>query len=249
MKLSLREGVVTAGLKEGVIRNPHESKIYSRFSHFYDRIFTHLFSERITNVIQSLNIRPGSKVLEVGVGTGLSMAAYPLHCEVTGIDLAPDMLGRAREKAIDNGWCHIELMEMDALNLEFPDNSFDYVTSFHVISVVPDPIRMMNEIHRVCKPEGKVVIINHFRTTKPVIGPIVGALDPLTRRLGWSASLRLKQAFDGVPIRIEKRFKTSPLSLFTVVVAENQKQTNNGHNNGHPIAETVSAMSSSVSHE
>ncbi len=217
------------GQKEGVLKNPHESKIYSRFSHFYDRIFTRLFTERITNAVQALNIQPGAKVLEVGVGTGLSLAAYPAHCEVTGIDLAPDMLERAREKTFDNGWRHIRLREMDALNLDFPDNSFDYVTSFHVISVVPDPVRMMNEIHRVCKPEGKVVIINHFRTTKPVIGPLVGALDPLTRRLGWSASLRLTQAFGEVPIRIEKRFKTSPLSLFTVVVAENEKQARDRH--------------------
>ena len=220
---------MSSGQKAGVLKNPHESKMYSRFSHFYDRIFTRLFTERIVNAVQALNIRPGARVLEVGVGTGLSLAAYPAHCEVTGIDLAPDMLERAREKAFDNGWRHIQLREMDALNLDFPDNTFDYVTSFHVISVVPDPVRMMKEIHRVCKPEGKVVIINHFRTTKPVLGPIVGALDPLTRRLGWSASLRLKQAFDGVPIQIEKRFKTSPLSLFTVVVAKNEKQTRNGH--------------------
>ncbi len=225
----MREAVVTSGHREEVNTNSHESKLYSNFSHLYDRIFNGLFTERITNAVRDLNIKPGSKVLEVGVGTGLSLAAYPPHCEVTGVDLAPDMLERAREKAIDNGWRHFQLMEMDALNLDFPDNSFDYVTSFHVISVVPDPIRMMNEIHRVCKPEGKVMIINHFRTTKPFLGPIIGALDPLTRRLGWSASLRLKQAFDGVPIRIEKRFKTSPLSLFTVVVAENEKQTQNGH--------------------
>ncbi len=225
---------MSSGQKEGVLKNPHESKIYSRFSHFYDRIFTPLFTERITNAVQALNIRPGAKVLEVGVGTGLSLPAYPAHCEVTGIDLAPDMLERAREKALSKGWHHIKLRQMDALNLDFPDNAFDYVTSFHVISVVPDPVRMMNEIHRVCKPEGKVVIINHFRTTKPVLGPIVGALDPLTRRLGWSASLRLTQAFDGVPIRIEKRFKTSPLSLFTVVVAENDKQTHPNTTTAHP---------------
>lgn len=228
---------MTSGHREEVITNPHESKIYSSFSHLYDRIFNGLFTERIVNAVRDLNIKPGSKVLEVGVGTGLSLAAYPLHCEVTGVDLAPDMLERAREKAIGNGWRHIRLMEMDALNLDFPDNSFDYVTSFHVISVVPDPIRMMNEIHRVCKPEGKVMIINHFRTTQRLIGPIVGALDPLTRRLGWSVSLRMTQAFDGVPIRIEKRFKTSPLSLFTVVVAGNEKQAPNGHqvsSNGAP---------------
>jgi len=214
---------VSAGWKEGVLKSPHESKIYSEFSHLYDKIFSRFFCKRITSVITSLNIRPGAKVLEVGVGTGLSLAAYPTHCEVTGIDLAPEMLERAKQKTVENGWRHFRLLQMDALNLDFPDNAFDYVTSFHVISVVPDPVRMMQEIHRVCKPGGTVVIINHFRTTKPVLGPLIGALDPLTRRLGWSASLRLSEAFDGVPVRIEKRFKTSPFSLFTVVLAQNQK--------------------------
>ena len=212
-----------AGRKEEVLRRPHESKIYSEFSHLYDKIFSRFFCKRILSVLTSLNIRPGAKVLEVGVGTGLSLAAYPTHCEVTGIDLAPEMLERAKQKTVENGWRHFRLLQMDALNLDFPDNAFDYVTSFHVISVVPDPVRMMQEIHRVCKPGGTVVIINHFRTTKPVLGPLIGALDPLTRRLGWSASLRLSEAFDGVPVRIEKRFKTSPFSLFTVVLAQNQK--------------------------
>ncbi len=219
---------MSAGWKEGVLKSPHESKIYSEFSHLYDKIFSRFFCKRITSVITSLHIRPGAKVLEVGVGTGLSLAAYPTHCEVTGIDLAPEMLERAKQKAAENGWRHFRLLQMDALNLDFPDNAFDYVTSFHVISVVPDPVRMMQEIHRVCKPGGTVVIINHFRTTKPVLGPLIGALDPLTRRLGWSASLRLSEAFDGVPVRIEKRFKTSPFSLFTVVLAQNQKEVRNG---------------------
>ena len=85
-----------SGQREEVITNPHESKIYSSFSHLYDKIFNGLFTERIVNAVRDLNIKPGSKVLEVGVGTGLSLAAYPLHCEVTGVDLAPDMLERAR---------------------------------------------------------------------------------------------------------------------------------------------------------
>lgn len=214
--------------REGSLRSPHESKIYSEFSYLYEKIFSRFFCKRIATVIRSLAIPPGAKVLEVGVGTGLSMAAYPPHCEVTAIDLAPEMLEQAQQKIVENGWRHFRLIKMDALHLEFPNNSFDYVTSFHVISVVPDPVRMMQEIHRVCRPGGKVVIINHFRTTKPILGPLIGALDPLTRRLGWSASLRLSQAFDGVPVVIEKRFKTSPFSLFTVVLAHNQKEGQNG---------------------
>ena len=214
--------------KERELRYPHESKIYSEFSHLYEKIFSPFFEKRIHTVIKSLQISPGAKVLEVGIGTGMSMAAYPSHCEVTGVDLAADMLEKAQEKADENGWRHFHLIEMDALNLKFPDNAFDYVLSFHVISVVPDPVRMMHEIHRVCKPGGSIVIINHFRSTKPVIGPLVGALTPITRYLGWDASLRLSEAFAGVPVHIEKCFKTSPFSLFTVVVAQNQKSQTNG---------------------
>ena len=115
----------------------HESKIYYEFSHLYDRLFTRVFYPRIEQVIRSLQIEPGKQVLEVGVGTGLSFTAYPTHCQVTGVDLAPEMLEQAQEKIIRNGWRHLKVMEMDALNLKFPDNSFDYVMAFHVVSVVP----------------------------------------------------------------------------------------------------------------
>lgn len=215
--------------KEVVLRSPHESRIYSDFSHLYDKIFSRFFRERIESVIASLRIPREAKVLEVGIGTGLSLPAYPSHCEVTGVDLAPDMLELARQKAEENRWRHVHFMEMNAMDLQFPDNAFDVVTSFHVVSVVPDPVQMMREIYRVCKPNGRVVIINHFRTTKPVLGPVIGALDPVTRRLGWHASLRLADAFADVPLRIERQFKTSPTSLFTVVLARAMKETQNGN--------------------
>ena len=89
-------------------------------------------------MIRSLNIEPGARVIEVGVGTGLSFDAYPRHCQVTGIDLAPEMLEHAQEKIERNGWRHLKVMEMDALDLKFADSSFDYVMAFHVVSVVPD---------------------------------------------------------------------------------------------------------------
>ena len=92
--------------KERELRNSHESKIYSEFSHLYEKIFSPFFEKRIHTVIKNLQISPGAKVLEVGIGTGMSMAAYPSHCEVTGVDLAADMLEKAQEKAYENGWRH-----------------------------------------------------------------------------------------------------------------------------------------------
>src|SRR5262245_52043916 len=135
---------------------PHESKIYSEFAHFYDRIFTGVFFPRIAEVIRNLRIEEGARVLEVGIGTGLSVGAYPADCEIVGIDLAPDMLERAREKIEQRGLAHIQLLQMDAQALDFDDEQFDYVTSFHVVSVVPDPQRMMREMFRVCRPGGTI---------------------------------------------------------------------------------------------
>jgi phosphatidylethanolamine/phosphatidyl-N-methylethanolamine N-methyltransferase len=198
---------------------PHESKIYYEFSHLYDRIFTRFFFPRILSTIRSLNIPHGARILEVGVGTGLSLEAYPQRSEVTGIDLAPEMLEQARRKMTREGWRHIRLLQMNALDMQFPDGSFDYVTAFHVVSVVPDPVRLMREMYRVCKPGGTVVIINHFRSQRAWLAPLIDRLDPVTRKLGWRTTLRCADLFAGVPLEVRRRFKTAEASLFTVVIA------------------------------
>jgi phosphatidylethanolamine/phosphatidyl-N-methylethanolamine N-methyltransferase len=201
------------------IAHPHESKIYSEFARYYDKIFEGVFFPRILRVIHELNIEPGASVLEVGVGTGLALSAYPHDCHLVGIDLAPDMLERARRKVSREGWKNIDLAVGDAQNLEFADESFDYVTSFHVVSVVPEPKRMMREMVRVCRPGGTIVIINHFRSERPVIASVVDRLDPVTRKLGWRTTLRLSELLESVPLEMVRRYKTSPRSLFTVMIA------------------------------
>jgi phosphatidylethanolamine/phosphatidyl-N-methylethanolamine N-methyltransferase len=115
---------------------------------------------------------------------------------------------------------------MDALQLEFPDNSFDFVTAFHTVTVVPDPIKMLAEAKRVCRPGGKIVIVNHFTTDVPIIGALTEALDPITRRLGWRTNLRLKPFLISTDLKVEKIYKLSKLSLYTVIVGANHK---NGH--------------------
>jgi phosphatidylethanolamine/phosphatidyl-N-methylethanolamine N-methyltransferase len=201
---------------------PHESRLYYEFSNLYDLLFRRVFYPRIATVIRSLAIEPGARVLELGVGTGLSLDAYPAHCHVTGIDLAPDMLERAQDKVNRNGWRHVTLEQGDALNLKFPDDSFDYVMAFHVVSVVPDPVRMMAEARRVCRPGGVITIINHFRSPNPTIGRFMRTIDPITRWLGWT-TLKLSDVLDRRALHVERQWKTSPRSLFTIVVARNAK--------------------------
>jgi phosphatidylethanolamine/phosphatidyl-N-methylethanolamine N-methyltransferase len=200
----------------------HQSKIYYELSHLYDLIFKRVFYPRIAAVIGSLNIEPGAQVLEVGVGTGLSLTAYPTHCQVTGIDLAPDMLEQAQEKIDQNGWRHLKVMEMDAMNLKFADNTFDYVMAFHVVSVVPDAERAMREMLRVSKPGSTVVIINHFRSRSRFLAALDTFMEPITRRLGWH-TLTLDEVVGSVPLDVARTYKTARRSLFTIVVGKNRK--------------------------
>jgi phosphatidylethanolamine/phosphatidyl-N-methylethanolamine N-methyltransferase len=203
-----------------MVAAPHQSRIYHNLSRFYDGLFAPFFRARIHQTIRSLKIAPASRVLEVGVGTGLSLEAYPEHAEVLGIDLSTDMLLQAQEKVDRHGWKHIQLQPMDALNLELPDAAFDYVTAFHIVSVVPDHRRCMQEVWRVCKPGGTIVIINHLRSERPWIASTVDWLNPVTNRLGWQTKLRYEDLLAAAPIEVVRRFKTSWRSLFTVIVAK-----------------------------
>jgi phosphatidylethanolamine/phosphatidyl-N-methylethanolamine N-methyltransferase len=200
----------------------HESKIYYEFSHLYDRVFTRVFYPRIDMVIRSLEIEPGAEVLEVGAGTGLAFQAYPSHCHVTGIDLAAEMLELAQDKIDWNGWRHIEVREMDALNLKFEDDTFDHATAFHVVSVVPDARRLLSEAIRVTKPGGTIVIVNHFRSDNGLLDRLDRMAEPIYRWLGWH-TVDLGEILRDLPLEIVEKYKTSRHSLFTIIVAKNAK--------------------------
>lgn len=200
----------------------HESKLYYELSHVYDLVFSNVFGPRIHRVIESLQLPANTAVLEVGVGTGLSLDAYPRHCDITGIDLAPEMLERAQAKIDENRWRNIHVQAMNALEMSFEDDSFDYTMAFHVVSVVPDGRRLLEEMIRVTKPGGTIVIINHFRFRNPVLSAIDTMIEPITRRLGWH-TLSLDETLAGLPLHIERQYKTSPRSLFTILIGTNDK--------------------------
>ncbi len=219
----------------------HESKLYSDLAPLYDKIFGKIFYSRLSHVIKTLKLPQGAKVLELGVGTGTSFPAYPPHCEVIGVDSAPDMLAHARTKIRNNGWTHLKVLKMDALHLDFADDSFDYIMAFHVVTVVPDPIRMMEEAQRVCRPGGKIVIVNHFTSESLILGSLTEALDPVTRRLGWRTDLKLDPFVRATQLKIDKVYKLSKLSLYTVLEGYNEK-------NGYSKSTLSAEHSSSSSH-
>jgi phosphatidylethanolamine/phosphatidyl-N-methylethanolamine N-methyltransferase len=111
--------------------------------------------------------------------------------------------------------------------------------AFHVVSVVPDPIRMIEEVKRVCRPGGKIVIVNHFTSEVPVLGHLTEAMDPVTRRLGWRTNLRLEPFVRESQLKIDRVYKISKLSLYTVLVSRNEKkrysEADSGKGRFHPM--------------
>jgi phosphatidylethanolamine/phosphatidyl-N-methylethanolamine N-methyltransferase len=116
-------------------------------------------------------------------------------------------------------------MEMNALDLKFPDNTFDYVMAFHVVTVVPDPVQMIAEAKRVCKPGGRIVIVNHFTSEHRFLGSLTQALDPMTRWLGWRTDLKLKPFIEATGIKVEKIYKLNKASLYTVLLCRKESRS------------------------
>ena len=190
---------------------------YARWAPVYDLVFGRTVEAGRRAAVEIAN-RSGGRLLDVGVGTGLSLPLYRRDALVTGVDLSPQMLARARTRAARAGLGNIEaIREMDAQNLAFPDASFDTVVSMYTITAVPDPIRVMEEIVRVTKPGGSIVLVSHFHSGHPVWGRLETLLTPLTRRLGWRPELSLDAvaAVPGTELRGQKRLGL--LNLFSVV--------------------------------
>jgi phosphatidylethanolamine/phosphatidyl-N-methylethanolamine N-methyltransferase len=198
---------------------PIARRIYNFYSPFYDLFFGWIEEPRLRKGIQELQIQPGHRVLDIGVGTGISLPIYPKDCQVVGIDASPGMLEKAMRKKTRLKLDHVELQEMDAQNLRFADNSFDRIFSSFVISVVPDPVRMVQEIHRVAKPGARIVIVNHFRSRNRFLGGIEDVVTPMTQRLGWRSDISLQELVGTTGLQVVSEFQVSKRDLWRVVVA------------------------------
>ncbi len=184
---------------------------YRRYAPVYDLLFGPVFEPGRRQVVEALDCRPGDEILEVGVGTGLSLRYYPPHARITGIDLSPHMLARAGNQIRRHDLRNVSLHAMDVQNLSFPDASFDKVAALYVASVVPDPETMMRELERVCRPGGEVVIVNHFTRPEGWLAKAERTLAPLARSLGFRPLFPLE---DFVALTGLELTETVPVNAF-----------------------------------
>jgi phosphatidylethanolamine/phosphatidyl-N-methylethanolamine N-methyltransferase len=163
-------------------------RTYRLFSGSYDIVFGPVFHPGRKDAVRIANDRPGQQILEVGVGTGLSLPHFRPDSRVTGIDVSAEMLAKAQRRAKRLHLTHVEgLHVMDAENLEFPDSSFDAVLALYVASVVPNPARFAAEMRRVCIAGGTIVVVNHFTSEHLLLRLIEKRLARIARHIGFHA--------------------------------------------------------------
>jgi phosphatidylethanolamine/phosphatidyl-N-methylethanolamine N-methyltransferase len=176
---------------------------YRRLSLVYDVLEGAIFHSGRKDAVGLANRRPNQRILDVGVGTGLALPLYRRDAWVVGIDASPEMLeraqGRVRRKRLTN---IAGLLEMDAQKMAFADRSFDAVVAMHVASVVPDPLKLIAEMKRVCVPGGDIVVVNHFASSGGPLRVIEEAARPFAEVIGFRPDVRLMHLADGARLQI-----------------------------------------------
>jgi phosphatidylethanolamine/phosphatidyl-N-methylethanolamine N-methyltransferase len=190
-------------------------KSYRRWAPVYDLTFGRITQGGRVLAAEHVNTQGGS-VLEVGIGTGLALDFYGPHARVTGIDLSAEMLreaeAKARKKRLKN---LVGLYQMDARQIAFPDASFDHVAAMHIMSVVPEPERVLDEMARLCRPGGSVLIANHFagRAEGWTFAERLAA--PLANLLGWHSDFAMDRVLGHPKLRLEEQRQVRPFGLMT----------------------------------
>jgi phosphatidylethanolamine/phosphatidyl-N-methylethanolamine N-methyltransferase len=196
-------------------------KLYSFYSPFYDYVFGHLLGPGRRQAFNFLRHRPYQKILEIGVGPGSTLEFYPPTSQVVGIDISASMIKEARKRASRlNSGSRYEFHVMDALNLEFPDNSFDVVLAAYVITTVSDPVRVCREMLRVVKPGGQIIAINHSRCQNGTHwGRIEDILAPVFVRIGFTTDLDVIRVMEDTGMVLEQAVRCNLMNTGRIIIA------------------------------
>ena len=197
------------------------TRAYARWAPIYDLVFGAVF-ERGRKASIAAAERIGGRILEVGVGTGLSLPDYSWTNRLTGIDLSAPMLRKAKARAAEHRLTNVDgLAVMDAQNLGFQDGVFDVVVAQYVITAVPDPEATLDEFVRVLKPAGEIILVNHLGAEAGLRETLEQWFAPIARRLGWRPEFRWERLAEWAArhggVRVIERRAMPPLGHFSLI--------------------------------
>jgi phosphatidylethanolamine/phosphatidyl-N-methylethanolamine N-methyltransferase len=210
--------IATRALSVTVVENDFVEGVYDKIAKVYDLTFGPTLHPGRLKAIQRMAIQPGERVLEVGVGTGINLSLYPKNCAVTGIDFSGSMLEIARERAARKEIRNVRLLQMDAADLKFADDSFDVVYAPYLISVVPDPVKVAREMRRVCRPGGRIVLLNHFLSPNGILSRLERLISPFTIHIGFKADLDLPAFLAQADLQPQSIEKVNIPKLWSLVI-------------------------------
>jgi len=191
--------------------------VYRRLAPLYDKTFGLITRSARKSALRSLKLDHG-RILEVGVGTGLSLSGYRNKLTVTGIDYSEEMLEKARRRVAKKGLSNIEeLRRMDARTLEYPDGSFDVVVAMYIVSVVPEPERVVQEMARVVRPGGYVLILNHFARERGLLAFVERVFAPFADVLGFHSDFSMERILCEPSLELVDSQVMPPLRMFTLL--------------------------------
>jgi len=194
---------------------------YARWAPVYDLVFGAVF-ERGRQAAIAAAERVGGHILEVGVGTGISLPLYSQQCRLTGVDISEPMLRKAHERVAEFGLTNVEeLSVMDAEHLTFPDNSFDVVVAQYVVTTVPNPEATLDEFARVLKPGGEIILVSRVGAEAGLRRALEHWFAPAARKLGWRTEFSFERYANWVAqhggVRLVERRAMPPLGHFSLI--------------------------------
>ncbi len=196
---------------------------YRRMAPVYNWLFGACYQAGQRRAVAALDSRAGDRILDVGVGTGTALRHWHPRAEVHGIDLSPHMLAHAERERRRRRLSGVRLSVMDAQATTYPDSHFDKVAAMYVVSVVPNPGALLREMRRVCKPGGRIAIVNHFEHENGLLRRLERALAEYAGLLGFNAALPLAHVTDAPGLRICRIESVNWGGYWTLIEAQNLK--------------------------
>lgn len=187
-------------------------KVYNIYASFYDFLFGSIFNPGRLSCVDIINKTSplNSNILEIGIGTGLSLPLYRNDLNITGIDISEKMLEKAQELATKNKLGNrVQLKVMDAADLKFEDNSFDFIVAMYVASVVPDVNQFLEELTRVAKPNAQIIFVNHFSSTNSVVHFFEKGISHLNKFIGFKSDFSINSILNYQKIELLSSRKTN----------------------------------------